>query len=150
MYSPVRLCLVLPPSTSSFVPSSYSSSFPVLGLPLAPCRLISLFSPSSLPSFLHSFVPLPLSFFPACSLALALPLSPPLPNSFPRSPPRMSLFNSLASVIPQSMHLPSYLLSYESGVTPLSTVKEVTIAMLTYFLVIFSGREIMRSVPFGQ
>jgi hypothetical protein len=58
----------------------------------------------------------------------------------------MSLYETLASVIPTSLHLPHYLLSYESGTTPLSTVKEVAIAMATYFLIIFSGRELMRYV----
>lgn len=58
----------------------------------------------------------------------------------------MSVYNALASVIPPSLHAPSYLFSWQPGMTPLSTTKEVAIAMATYFLVIFSGRELMRFV----
>ncbi|KAL7413285.1 fatty acid elongase [Mrakia frigida] len=58
-----------------------------------------------------------------------------------------SLYDTLASVIPKELALPSYLFSFESGVTPLSTWKEVGIAMFTYFLVIFSGRELMKKLP---
>ena len=56
----------------------------------------------------------------------------------------MGLFETLAGVIPESLHLPDYLLSYQHGVTPLSTNKQVLMALGAYFLIIFSGREIMR------
>lgn len=36
---------------------------------------------------------------------------------------------------------------FEPRVTPLSTMKESAIAILTYYLVIFGGREIMRNRP---
>jgi len=66
----------------------------------------------------------------------------PLPPLFAMS--SLSVYDTLAAVIPKELTLPSYLFSFESGVTPLSTWKEVGIAMFTYFLVIFSGREIMK------
>lgn len=55
-----------------------------------------------------------------------------------------SLYHALASVVPRALYLPSFLFSFEAGTTPLSTWKEVLIAMATYFLVIFSGRELMK------
>lgn len=56
----------------------------------------------------------------------------------------MALYNTLASVIPKGLHVPAYLHQYTRGVTPLSTGREVAIAMAIYFTVVFSGREFMR------
>lgn len=58
------------------------------------------------------------------------------------------LYELITSTVPSALHPPAYLTSWQPGVTPLSTWKEVSIAMATYFLVIFSGREVMRCVPF--
>ena len=56
------------------------------------------------------------------------------------------LYELITSTVPRALHPPAYLTTWQPGVTPLSTWKEVAIAMATYFLVIFSGREVMRSV----
>jgi fatty acid elongase 3 len=58
------------------------------------------------------------------------------------------LYELITSTVPRSLHPPAYLTTWQPGVTPLSTWKEVSIAMATYFLVIFSGREVMRYVSF--
>lgn len=58
------------------------------------------------------------------------------------------LYELITSSVPTAFHPPAYLTTWQPGVTPLSTWKEVSIAMATYFLVIFSGREVMRSVLF--
>lgn len=63
-----------------------------------------------------------------------------------RGPPTTMLYELLAHNIPSALHLPHSWQVYEPGVTPLSTVKSVTLAMITYFIVIFSGRELMRFV----
>lgn len=39
---------------------------------------------------------------------------------------------------------PKELVNWIPGVSPLSTVPSVTIAIITYFVVIFGGRELMR------
>ncbi|CDZ97064.1 Fatty acid elongase [Phaffia rhodozyma] len=57
------------------------------------------------------------------------------------------LYELLANNVPESLHLPQSWQTYTPGSTPLSTVKSVTLAMITYFIVIFSGRELMRKMP---
>lgn len=56
------------------------------------------------------------------------------------------LYELITASVPKALHPPAYLTTWQPGVTPLSTWKDVSIAMATYFLVIFSGREIMRCV----
>ncbi|CAE6494344.1 unnamed protein product [Rhizoctonia solani] len=55
------------------------------------------------------------------------------------------LADALLSVIPKQWHLPEYLVSYQAGVTPLSTPPVVVACLIGYLTTIFSLREVMRA-----
>ncbi|CAE6445237.1 unnamed protein product [Rhizoctonia solani] len=55
------------------------------------------------------------------------------------------LADALLSVIPKEWHLPSHLVTYQAGVTPLSTPPIVVACLVGYLTTIFSLREVMRS-----
>ncbi|CAE6413613.1 unnamed protein product [Rhizoctonia solani] len=54
------------------------------------------------------------------------------------------LADALLSVIPKEWHLPEHLVSYQAGVTPLSTPPVVVACLVGYLTTIFSLREVMR------
>ncbi|CAE6457818.1 unnamed protein product [Rhizoctonia solani] len=55
------------------------------------------------------------------------------------------LADALLSVIPKEWHLPSHLVTYQAGVTPLSTPPVVVACLIGYLTTIFSLREVMRT-----
>ncbi|CAE6538118.1 unnamed protein product [Rhizoctonia solani] len=54
------------------------------------------------------------------------------------------LADALLSVIPKGWHLPDHLVTYQAGVTPLSTPPVVVACLIGYLTTIFSLREVMR------
>lgn len=60
----------------------------------------------------------------------------------------MTLYEILAEAshkyIPAQYHLPTYLMQWIPNQTPLSTLPEVAIGIITYLVVIFGGRELMK------
>lgn len=54
------------------------------------------------------------------------------------------LADALLSVIPKEWHLPPHLVSYQPGVTPLSTPPVVVACLIGYLTTIFTLREVMR------
>ncbi|KAN0061347.1 Fatty acyl-CoA elongase/Polyunsaturated fatty acid specific elongation enzyme [Thecaphora frezii] len=59
------------------------------------------------------------------------------------------IYDSVVAALPRSLtaNVPTYLLAWEAGKTPLSTLPGLVAAIMTYLAVIFGGRELMKNRP---
>lgn len=57
------------------------------------------------------------------------------------------LWPIFSSVYEKVVGYPAEDFRFVSGVTPMSTLKQTAIALVTYYVVIFGGREVMKKLP---